>query len=321
MTNKKISIAFCFDNNMWTHAGVAITSLLYHGRGVCAYDIYCVVPSDFGGSKRRELTSVVANMDPNSKISFLNANNDFDDSVTHQYTVGIYYRFMLAKMLPKIKRIIYADVDVAFNDCLDELYNCDIGDNVIAGVRDASQGRAWPSQKNGYINSGVLVMDLDKIRRLGLYEKWIELSKCDQFMYPDQDILNKTCDGRILYLPLKFNYMPGAGNWLQPAVAQGIYSESEFMDATKNPVIIHYILRQPWLGRANLCGDVWWRYCAMTPFYAAFLARIRQMPDVVVKYVKVLNCINVMKIKMRQNDIKCYLFGLIPICRIKRAND
>lgn len=313
-----ISVAFCFDNNMWMLAGVAIASLLYHGQGQVEYNIYCVVPKNLGAAKRRELVDMVARLDENSRIEFLDANNDFDASVVKQYTTGIYFRFMLAKLLPDTDKIIYCDVDVSFGDSLKELFAIDMGQNIIAGVRDASQGRKWPSNKNGYVNSGVLMLNLAEIRRLGMYEQWIELSRSEEFAYPDQDILNKTCDGKILYLPLKYNYMCGAdGHRLSAVIPQGIYSAQEVEDAKANPVIIHYILRQPWLGRAHMCGDQWWRYAAMTPFYAAFQARITQMPDVVIKKVLLFNCINLMTIKIRQHNVKYYLFGKIPLCRVK----
>ena len=316
-----INVAFCFDNNMWMLAGVAIASLLYQGCGQVIYNIYCVVPKNLGAAKRRELTNMVAAMDEKSSIVFLDANDDFDASVTKQYTTGIYFRFMLARLLPDVDKIIYCDADVSFGDSLNEMFEIDMGDNVIAGVRDASQGRKWPSNKNGYINSGVLIINLAQVRQLGLYEKWIELSKSDEFAYPDQDILNKTCDGRILYLPLKYNYMCGAdGRRLSAVVPCGIYSKDELEDARNNPVVVHYILRQPWLGRAHLLGDQWWRYAAMTPFYEAFRARVSQMPDIEIKKVLLFNFINLMTIKTRQHNVKYYLFGKIPLFRIKTVN-
>ncbi|MBQ4070715.1 MAG: glycosyltransferase family 8 protein [Alphaproteobacteria bacterium] len=316
-SDKSIAVAFCFDENMWMLAGVAIASLLYHGIGHAPYNIYCVVPKDLGYAKREELSDLVQSIDARSTIVFLDANDDFDASVTKQYTVGIYYRFMLAKLLPDVSKIIYCDADVSFSESLEDLYDYDMGENLIAGVRDADQGRPYPSNQNGYVNSGVLLMNLDEIRRNKMYERWMDMSKSDEYAYPDQDILNKTCDGRILYLPLKYNYMCGTGGRLEARVARGVYSAQEVIEAKKNPVIVHYILRQPWKGRANLYGHWWWRYAAMTPFFEAFRAQVIQKPDVEVRKVLLFNFINIMTIKIRQHNIKCYLFGKLPLCRIK----
>ena len=194
---EKINIAFCFDENMYMLAGVAIASLLYHAMNNCAYDIYCIVPEAFAKSKRDELVAMVESKDKNSKIIFLNANRDFDNSVVKQYTPGIFYRFMLLKLLPKnIDKIIYCDVDVTFHDNLIDLYNIDMKDNLIAGVADADQlCRAYPNN-GSYINSGILLMNVSKLRLINAYDEWLKLSKQDIFAYPDQDILNKTCEVR-----------------------------------------------------------------------------------------------------------------------------
>lgn len=317
MSLPRINVAFCFDENMWMLAGVAIVSLLYHAMEKCCYDIYCVVPQDLSQSKRDELGLIVKNMDENSKIIFLNANNDFNDSVTHQYSIGIYFRFMLLKLLPKtVDRIIYSDVDVVFCDNLLDLYNVDMKNNLIAGVSDAEQGRQFPKNGN-YINSGVLLMNMKELKKLDLYDKWIDLSKQDVFAYPDQDILNKTCDGKILYLPMRYNYMPGPGGRFEKPIRDGIYTQDDYVEAVKNPAIVHYILRQPWKNRENLLGDLWWKYAAMTPFYAYFRNKIDHEPNLIKKDILLFNCIKIFTVKVRQTRVKYYLFGFIPLFLIK----
>ena len=317
MSLPKINVAFCFDENMWMLSGVAIASLVYHAMGKCAYDIYCVVPEDLSQSKRDELNLMVKNMDKNSNIIFLNANHDFDNSVTKQYTTGIYFRFMLLELLPKnVDKIIYCDADVTFSDNLLDLFNIDMKHNLIAGVPDAEQGRAWP--KSGfYINSGILLMNIKELRKNKSYKNWISLSKQDSFKYPDQDILNKTCDGKILYLPMRYNYMPGPGGRFEEPIKAGTYTKEDYIDAVKNPAIIHYILRQPWKNRENLLGDIWWKYAAMTPFYAYFRSKIDHEPNLIKKDVLLFNCIKIMTIKVRQTKVKYYLFGFIPLFLIK----
>ena len=317
MVMKKIPVAFCFDENMWMLGGVAIASLLYHAFGKCAYDVYCVVPEHFAQSKRDELQNMVTINYPESNITFLNANHDFDNSVTHQYTTGIYFRFMLIKLLPKnIDKIIYADVDVAFADNLIDLYNMDMGDNLIAGVADVDQGRPFPKNGN-YVNSGVLMMNVAEIRKMGLYDEWLNLSNQDCFAYPDQDILNKTCDGRILYLPVRYNYMPGGGGRFERPINAGIYTRNDYLDAIRNPAIIHYILRQPWKDKENVLGDIWWKYAAMTPFYHCFKSAIEHTPNLIKKDILLFGLLKFMTVKVRRTRVKYYLFGFIPLFVVK----
>ena len=311
---KKVNIAFCFDENMWMLAGVAITSLLYHAMGRCKYDIYCVVPENFANSKRAELQCLVNNKDKNSTITFLNANHDFDASVVKQYTTGIFYRFMLLKLLPSnIDKSIYCDVDVTFHDDLLGLYETNMKNNLIAGVADADQlGRVYP-EHGLYINSGILLMNIKELRKIKLYNDWLDLSKQDVFLYPDQDILNKTCDGKILYLPLRYNYMPGPGGRFAKPIEQGIYKLEDYDEAVRDPAIIHYILRQPWKNRENLVGDLWWKYAYMTPFYSYFRSKIDHQPGLIKKDIYLFNFIKIMTVKIRHTKVKYYLFGFLPL--------
>ena len=320
MSLPKINIAFCFDSNMWMLAGVAITSLLYHTMNKCSYDIYCVVPENLSQSKRDELSMIVKKADTNSNLIFLNATHDFDGSATKQYTVGIFFRFMLLKLLPKnIDKIIYCDSDVTFHDNLLGLYNVDMKHNLLAGVADAEQGRQYP--KNGmYINSGVLLMNIKELRKIGLYEQWLELSRQDIFVYPDQDILNKTCDGKILYLPMRYNYMPGPGGRFEDPIKVGTYTKQDYIEAVDNPAIVHYILRQPWKNRENLLGDLWWKYCYMSPFFMYFRSRIDHEANLVKKDILLFNIIKILTIKIRQTKEKYYLFGFIPLILIKKPD-
>jgi len=313
----RIPVAFCFDENMWMLAGVAVTSLLYHAMGKCAYDVYCVVPDTFAQSKQDELIKIVSDTDANSKIYFLKANHDFDESVSNELTIGTYFRFMLVKLLPHIDKIIYSDVDVTFSDNLIEMYNTKIGNNIIAAVPDADQGREYPKKKNGYINAGVLILNLKEIRKHDYYNTWLALSKTGEFRYMDQDILNKTCDGKILYLPMRYNYMPGAGGRFEKSVKEGTYSQEEYIEAVRNPVIIHYILRQPWKNRENLVGDLWWKYAYMTPFYAVFRSKIDHEADLIKKDILLFNLFKIMTIKVRQTKVKYYLFGFVPLILVK----
>ena len=216
-----------------------------------------------------------------------------------------------------VDKIIYCDADTTFHDNLLKLWDLDIKDNLIAAVSDADQNnRLWPKMGN-YINSGVLLMNIKELRKKNMYKDWLNLSKQSCFAYPDQDILNKTCDGKILYLPMRYNYMPGGGGRFERPIEQGIYSRAEYIEAVKNPAIIHYILRQPWKNRENIVGDLWWKYAAMTPFYAYFRSKIDHVPDLIKKDVLLFNCIKVMTIKVRQTRVKYYLFGFIPLFLIK----
>ena len=52
----------------------------------------------------------------------------------------------------------------------------------------------------GYVNAGMLVMDLKNIRKYGIEEKFLEYTKAnvDKISCGDQEIINEVCKGDIV---------------------------------------------------------------------------------------------------------------------------
>ncbi len=160
------------------------------------------------------------------RVTFLNINNypeykihsAYDDYVLSKMT---FVRLWIAEYLPE-SRIIWLDVDTIIDGPLDELWNLDMGNKVVAGAFDACPD--FSGIGGLYINAGVLVIDLDKWRKYGFTKKVQDLLKEKVFRLADQDAINVACKGYIKYLDLKWNYQIN-----QPAQTY-----------IKNPIITHY---------------------------------------------------------------------------------
>jgi lipopolysaccharide biosynthesis glycosyltransferase len=244
---ESVNIAFCFDENVLPQARVAITSLLYNS-GTCRCNIFCVVSERFPESDRDALRIMVEKQDPASTITFIKANKDFDRSFIWK-SIAVYYRLMLPRLLPKLDRIIYADVDIIFCDSLAEINRIDLGSNLIAGVKDIiNLDFMWPRRdrdrllfdkltRGEYLNSGFLLMNLKELRSRNLYVEWVKTAGSDYLKYPDQDILNYTCEGKKLLIPLKYNFIPQVYPELFRA---NLHSPEEYREAILHPVVLHY---------------------------------------------------------------------------------
>lgn len=251
---KKIDIAFCFDNNGYKLASVSIKSLLNVSAGKCDYNIYCVIDKNFSKKQQETLTNLTK--DTNSEIIFLHANDDFDKSFRLNWPVSVFWRLMLPGLLPDVKKIIYADIDIIFRKPLTEIFNIDMGNNLIAGVKDYN---------NGYINSGFLVMNLQAIRQEKIYQKWIQVSQKKHYKNPDQDLLNYTCRRRIQYLPLKYNFQPMMGSYIFK-----VHTEQEIYDLKYNLVVLHYSnWMKPWHSEKErpIFSDLWWSVAKETNLF------------------------------------------------------
>ena len=250
---KKIPVAFCFDARGTKMAAVTIKSLLIASAGRCDYDIYCVVNADVTEELRDIVRGIVDGS--GSTVNFVVGNNDFDESSRGKWPVAMWYRLMLPKLVPNVDRIIYADLDILFFNDLIDIYEYDLGDNIIAAV---------PTRTNMYINSGFLLMNLKKIREENIYDVWVQDSKDHDYYNPDQDVLNYTLKGRIAFLPLRYNFQLSHGSRIFK-----IYSESQLDDLKHNLVVLHYYdYIKPWSkGIRPVYSEYWWDVARQTGLF------------------------------------------------------
>lgn len=109
---------------------------------------------------------------------------------------------LLADMVPEIPdKILYLDIDMmAYND-IALLYNTDISDYEYAAVKEKYGSIfIWPD----YINAGMLLFNMKKIKETGLLEKARELIKTKKMLFADQDAIYRSTTKKLL-LPRKYN--------------------------------------------------------------------------------------------------------------------
>ncbi len=275
---EKISIAFCFDKNLWKQATVSMISLLKASNSKCHYDIYAIISDDIKKIEKDKISKIVLKNDNQSKIKFLNAK---DIKKKLNCPAGYYFRLQIPNLIKNLDKIIYCDIDTIFMKDLVSLWNFKIGKNFIAGVKDGlNLNRPWKRyqnkstpkkyiiEKGKYVNSGVLLLNLKEIRKNNLYKKFIDLID-KNFYQKDQDILNYCCYPKISYLPLKYNFTPRSKFKYYKMMLQGLLLKDDIKHAKNNPIIYHYINCNPW----NVYSKkfwYWWKYAKLTPFYKKF---------------------------------------------------
>lgn len=109
---------------------------------------------------------------------------------------------LLAEELPEIPdKVLYLDADIVAKGDISELYNMDIDNYEIAGVRDY-YGKFFFYPR--YLNSGVLLMNMKRIRETKLLSRALRMCQKKKVFLPDQTAINKYAK-RKLILPSKFN--------------------------------------------------------------------------------------------------------------------
>ena len=191
------------------------------------------------------------------------------------FTLTIYYRLFIPAMFPEYDKAIYIDSDVVLPGDISEMYAYDLGENLIGACRDYSVQKVpefIDYIENGagvgreeYINSGVLLMNLKKLREAELDRRFMELLNKYHFdtIAPDQDYLNVMCRGKILYLPECWDAMPKQG---EPEI--------------ECPKLIHYnLFFKPWCYDGIQYEDYFWKYAASSGYLEEIMENKRSYSD------------------------------------------
>ncbi len=153
------------------------------------------------------LRQVLKSKNPKSEVNLINLKKNFNDWICassnklNTYTPFAFLRLFADKIEELPEKIIYLDTDIMLNGDITELFDIDLKDSELAVVHDR-YGRIFI--KPTYFNSGMLLMNLKKIRETQLLEKVREVCAKKKMAFPDQSALNKLCKKKI-YLPRKFN--------------------------------------------------------------------------------------------------------------------
>lgn len=185
-----------------------------------------------------------------------------------------YYRILIPEILNEYKKVLYLDCDIVIQRDVAELYNEDIGNNVLGAViNPSSPGNVSYINKNikidykKYFNSGVLIFNNETFRKNSIKEKCLSLMvNIAQYVLLDQDLLNIACLNKVKYLDVKWNYIYFFANSITilPEFA-AIYNKC------KTPYIIHYASgRKPWNDYPVYLGEYWWKYAKKSPYYKKF---------------------------------------------------
>ncbi|MDD3415208.1 MAG: glycosyltransferase [Lachnospiraceae bacterium] len=206
----------------------------------------------------------------------------FENAELHisHINVATYYRLLLPELLKTEEKCIYLDSDTIVKSSLYDLYKVNVDDVYAAGVLAPNyynNPKAFEyCQKTGikdlkkYINAGVLVLNLYKMRQDGIAAKFMELI-ATPFPSQDQDIINRVCYGKIKLLPFTYNVMTKYATWSIEQYGKCIQQE-ELIDAWNNPQIIHYADKvKPWNNPNAVFSDYWWKICKETKFYEEFI--------------------------------------------------
>lgn len=188
----------------------------------------------------------------------------------------IWYRVFLPQLLPDLDHVLYLDADTLVLQDLRPLWHTVLDDALLAAVAQHREMEGGSDlghlgvSKHNYFNSGVLLMDLGKMRAERISQKVIEAgaAHAGRIAFPDQDAYNLACAGRWLPLHPKWNCFASvllAGERWQDASA-----DLRFEEASASPAILHFegsVFAKPWHARClHPHRHLYLAYRARTPW-------------------------------------------------------
>lgn len=152
------------------------------------------------------LREVMKSFNPENELSYYDVSEDFEKTFKDtpnqnpKYTPASLIRLLLARHID-CDKLIYLDADIMTCASLEEFSKVDIENAEMAVVLDYL-GKFWI--KKDYFNSGVLYINMKRVKETGLFENAIELLQREKFFFTDQTALYKLCREKV-YLPFRFN--------------------------------------------------------------------------------------------------------------------
>jgi len=261
--NDEIHIGIACNDAYACPAGVLLSSIIHHtGRRICFHLFTCGISNENLALLRRIVSlSSTAQLDVVRGIEVGHAGKKHAIEYLSDET---WCRLMAPALLPGIDKLLWLDIDLLVRGDVARIYDIDISDHMAAGVEEEQmRTNGYPESigmdaSKGYVNAGVLLLNLRLLRDSGMGGKLIEGIKSANGRFMDQDVLNCVLQGRIALLPRCFNF--------------NLYYYRVYKRERGKALIIHFTgPEKPWhlKGRRRWCNRLW-RMSAVRMRFALF---------------------------------------------------
>jgi lipopolysaccharide biosynthesis glycosyltransferase len=219
------------------------------------------------------------------------------------FTVETYFRLFIQDIMAGYRKVLYLDGDMIVREDIANLFNEDVSKHLLAAVRDVDMAGVYnsnvmqadntidPKRKDyienelkierpyDYFQAGVILFNLDEMRKSFNTEEALEFAASRQWEYLDQDVLNFFAQGNVKYLDPSWNVLY---DWeftrINNVIAKApIDTYLQYMESRKNPKIIHYGgTVKPWQRPDCDFGYEYWRVARNSAYYELIVGRMSE---------------------------------------------
>lgn len=241
-----MNIVFTIDRMFVEHMTVTIASILLKAHASDAFTFY-IVESDITEDDKHKILDLKKIKD--FEVKFIRIDNDKYKkfpTIGH-FKPANYYRISLPSLLKNVDKVLYLDCDILIRKSLSKFFKMSFDNTYALVVDDSRVGKdLFPNQiknlgLNKYFNSGVMMLNLKKMREDNIEEKCFEFIK----KYPkkikcvDQCVFNYVFKGNVKFIEDIYNIQ------YNPSLK---YIVSRYKDMIKNCVVFHLTSEcKPWI--------------------------------------------------------------------------
>ena len=186
-------VVYCGTRNVYEEMLTSLKSLMYHTRIDKAY---LLIEDD---TFPFELPDCVATINVSGQQYFPEDGPNFENSWTYMCMMRAAY----PEIFRQYNKILSLDVDIIVQDDISDLWDYDLTDYFLAGVPEKQRQKTEDDPI--YINFGVVMMNLEKLRQENKQSEIIEVLNRKKVDCPEQTAYNEACAGHILPLPADYN--------------------------------------------------------------------------------------------------------------------
>lgn len=283
--NNQMNVCISADENFIELGAIVLQSIVTHANPATSFSFYIID----NGISETSYNRVLSMFEKETvTIEFINA-RDMERDIGMQidggrWPISAFQRLYIAEYLPQdVQRVLYLDCDILVRGPLDWLYEVDMEDRyVVAGAEEClseqNKINIGITGQDIYVNSGVLLIDLERWRSLGIGRKSMEYIRenSQHLQFIDQDTINAVLKDRIKIVPLKYNAYTVLFNYtynemLQYRNVKEFCGQRMCQDAIDDPVIVHFtqdtISIRPWYKKGgHKYRKEWLEIRAMTPW-------------------------------------------------------
>ena len=196
-----INVAYAFDENYQYITHVSMKSIML-SQNRDTFIIFHIMVSSKIKNEEKEVIDKISKEYKNCEIKYYYMGDRFKEINVRGYitwSTAMYYRLRLPDLLPNEKRVLYLDCDTLVYKDLTNLYKYNIEGNYFTRMLEPRDLSYLGLNVNNYINTGVMLFNLDELRKENVSIKIEEflIKHNYQSLFPVNDSINIVCHKKM----------------------------------------------------------------------------------------------------------------------------